>query len=359
MKHTTIWDIFTKEELNDSISQGLVKATPHHTLPIINLNYTPVAQFSNIWNRATANSRGLVYNKDTDIIVARSFPKFFNLGQDENGIITEIPVDAIGYEKMDGSMGNLFNYEDKWMISTRGSFISDQTKVAYQLLQTDYIEYLKELDPAYNYIVEIIYPENRIVLKYDYSRLVLLATIKPDGTEKDIQSINWPYKPKQLKPDHTPEEVKSWDEENQEGYVYSWLDKDGTTKRVKVKFDNYLALHRTKSNLTNKRIWEVMLQPETLPEFLAQVPDEFYDKVQDHIAEIQQKLEELSKGSLLKANELRAKFGDDKRSVYEEATKDTSLYHPVIVMRLYNDPTNDVKESILKTLKPEEIIHIL
>ena len=46
------------------------------------------------------------------------------------------PVDVGGSEKMDGSLGILFNYQDEWILATRGSFTSPQAIKGTEILKT-------------------------------------------------------------------------------------------------------------------------------------------------------------------------------------------------------------------------------
>lgn len=63
------------------------------------------------------------------------------------------------YEKLDGSLGVLFNYQDAWKVVTRGSFTSEQSQEALKMAK---LRDLSRLDTSRTYLLEIIYPTNRV-----------------------------------------------------------------------------------------------------------------------------------------------------------------------------------------------------
>jgi len=165
--------------LNKYYEQGLVYKQTHPTLPLTIWNYTEKVQYENLWDEITIQTRGLVTD-DKGNIVARPFKKFFNLEEKKHPPTHDFEV----FDKMDGSLGILFNYGGEWIMATRGSFTSDQAIKGFELIQK--YEY-KRLVKGFTYLFEIIYPENRIVVNYDYEDLILLSVIdNKDGYELKI-----------------------------------------------------------------------------------------------------------------------------------------------------------------------------
>ena len=142
--------------LNKYYEDGLVTKQVHPTLPLTIWNYTDKVQFEGLWDETTLMTRGLVTDNDGNI-VARPFKKFFNLDEGKYTPTEEFDV----FEKMDGSLGILFNYDNQWVLATRGSFTSDQAIRGMEILKKYKYE---RLIPGYTYLFEIIYPENRIVV---------------------------------------------------------------------------------------------------------------------------------------------------------------------------------------------------
>ena len=242
-------------------------------------NYTHKCQIESVWGDITTKCRGLIIDTRDNSIVANPFPKFFNLEEFE-GKGHELPNETPQiHEKIDGSLGILYWVDDAPFIATRGSFTSNQSVYAtwYFNKHADFSQY----DRSRTYLFEIIYPENRIVVKYDWAGLVLLA-VRDTKTGKDyditsnpglkgIRNVE-PYDGKEVS------ELKSLEKDNAEGFVVLYP-KAGL--RLKVKFDEYVRLHRIVTNVTPRSIWDAMRNGSDLSDILERVPDEFYNWVHD------------------------------------------------------------------------------
>jgi tRNA splicing ligase len=143
--------MFKIEELNNYFEQGLLQKQYHPYHPIIIWNYTAKVQYEQKWDNITINCRGLITDYEGKII-ARSFPKFFNIEQIDNNDIPNENFEV--YEKMDGSMILLFHYNNEWILASKGSFISDQALKAKELVKKYNINIL---DKNKSYVFEIIY----------------------------------------------------------------------------------------------------------------------------------------------------------------------------------------------------------
>lgn len=144
-------------------------------------NYTPRCITDNKgWTPARLVSRGLVLDPVEKKIVATPFPKFFNLGEAPLCDPKEfVSVTA----KEDGSLGILW-YDpilSQWRMHTRGSFDSTQAMWGEKWVQDHMDEIGGTLTRGSTYMFEIIYPENRIVISYNWTGLVLLGIVGHDG----------------------------------------------------------------------------------------------------------------------------------------------------------------------------------
>ena len=163
----------------------LKQVHPKHDLTI--WNYTPRVQYDRLWDDITIQCRGLVTNSKGDII-ARPFKKFFNYEEHKP---EDIPNEEyVVYEKLDGSLGILFNYQGEWILATRGSFTSPQAIKGKEILNNHDISALRKDN---TYLFEIIYPENRIVVDYgDEEKLVVIGGIHTEtGEEIPDSSLFW------------------------------------------------------------------------------------------------------------------------------------------------------------------------
>jgi len=282
------------ERLNKYYDEGLVQKQSHPTLPLTIWNYTPKVQYGvtgdqyKLWDDITVQCRGLVTD-DNGIVVARPFKKFFNIEENRHTSTSDFEV----YEKMDGSLGILFNYKGEWVLATRGSFTSDQSVKGTELLQKyDY----KKLHPDYTYLFEIIYPENRIVCSYDFEDLVLLGMIHTEsGVEVDIHlGTNNDVRFKNLLNNLELNIVKKYDgikdytflkrmiADSKEGFVVRFSNGD----RMKIKGEEYLRLHKIMTNVSTTAVWEVLSSGGDMEEIIKDVPDEFYKKIKMYVQEL-------------------------------------------------------------------------
>ena len=272
------------EQLNKYYEDGLLYKQVHPTLPLTIWNYSESVQYEKKWDEITLSCRGLVTDNEGNV-VARPFKKFFNIEENKHTPTEEFDV----YEKMDGSLGILFNYKGEWVLATRGSFTSDQSVKGTELLQKyDY----NRLNPDYTYLFEIIYPENRIVCTYDFEDLVLLGMIHTkDGDEVNIHSGNEDIRFKNLLNNLGFNIVKKYDgisdysylkqtiSNNREGFVVKFSNGD----RMKIKGEEYLRLHKIMTNLSTTGVWEVLSTGGKMEDYLKDVPDEFYKKVKMYV----------------------------------------------------------------------------
>ncbi|MCR4032492.1 T4 RnlA family RNA ligase [Flavobacterium panacis] len=267
--------------LKEMISQNYIKVNKHPEYDLYIYNYTQSAQFERVWNEITITCRGLILDAN-DTVVARPFPKFFNLGEIENQILPETAFEV--FDKMDGSLGILYWINDQPFIASRGSFSREQSDKANEMLHGKYKNSWALLDKTKTYLFEIIYPENRIVLDYGKSEeLVLLAIIDTQsGEEFELEDIGFPLVKKLngIKDIHT---LSALNQNNKEGFVIKFANHF----RVKIKFEEYLRLHRIITQVSNLNIWEYLKTNQSFEEILERVPDEFFAWVKQTKADLE------------------------------------------------------------------------
>lgn len=277
-------------KINDYIHKGYIMKSKHPSADLYIYNYTKMAQYEHIWNDETLACRGLILDNNHNI-VARPFPKFFNLEEREVTLPNE---NFEVFEKMDGSLGILYFLENKPFIATRGSFKSEQAMIATEILHTKYQHV--NLHSAYTYLFEIIYPENRVVVDYGEVKDIILLGIVDTQTGKELPldpSIGFPLVKKYdgIKDIHS---LRKLSEDNREGFVIRFKN----DYRVKVKFEEYVRLHRIMTNVNSSIIWEHLLEDTPIEQILENVPDEFYDwvkKVQTDLKINFEKIEKITK----------------------------------------------------------------
>ena len=292
-----------KEILEEHIRNRYIFRNKHPEKQLFIYNYTQATQYEAYWNDYTEMCRGLIMN-DLGEVVARPFKKFFNLSEHQP---SEIPNETFEvYEKMDGSLGILYfdvNLDDNIIdnkgvtqpfMASRGSFNSEQSIKANEMLQQKYPHTFSKLNKNITYLFEIIYPENRIVVDYGKrEELVLLAMIDTKtGLELPLVDIGFPLV-KKYDGINDLETLKSLENSTQEGFVVKFA----SGFRVKVKFAEYVRLHRIITRVSNISIWENMKNNANFDEILERVPDEFFAWVKNTRLEILTKYEEIEKNA--------------------------------------------------------------
>ncbi len=298
----------------------------------------------------TLNCRGLLVDSQGNIL-ARPFPKFFNIGEQPEQDRLRVGTSFQMFEKLDGSLGILYEWNKKACIATRGSFHSDQAEWASNFLVEQYPTCAAPV--AVTALFEIIYPENRIVVDYGNRKdLVFLAAI--DNHDAKRVEFDWSgpkakvYKfdhVKQISAEKKQDDFAAFDTGNFEGFVAEYSD----GYRVKIKLDEYVRLHRIMAHTTNKSIWEALAAQSDLSQMLESVPDEFYDWVQSEISSFVDQYEEIDLECQKRYQTIVKKIGSDfERRDFAEQAKSSEL-SAVLFAMLDN---RSYEKHIWKTLKP-------
>lgn len=273
--------------LHRMIEEGYVNVQKHPHYELFIYNYSAKTQYEYLWNDVTKTCRGLIMDAEMRV-VARPFAKFFNLEEADPADIPNLPFDV--FEKMDGSLGILYQAGGEYFVATRGSFASEQADKANDILRSKYTAALARVDPAKTYLFEIIYPDNRIVVDYgSREELVLIAVIDTTtGQEQPLEHIGFPVVQQYhgIKDWRT---LKAMETDNHEGFVIRFQN----GQRFKVKFEEYLRLHRIVTQVSSTDIWEHLAAGTPLDEYLEHVPDEFYHWVKATSAKLQNQFESI------------------------------------------------------------------
>lgn len=273
---TTLSDVLDIDLLSAEVEARYVKRNTHPTLPISIYTYSRECQYEGRWNEVTTQCRGLITDDETGEIVARPFPKFFNVGEHdaERPHAPALPVEPFRvYAKVDGSLGIVFFYDGEWRVASKGSFISEQARWANRWMRSQDIVQFK-LDTSVTYCAEIVYPENRIVVNYgDAQDLILLGGFHADGSEVPLEDLEKTWGIGSVvgtygggdSAAHLADIVRltatnqqlddlAANGTNAEGYVIRF--ESGI--RAKAKFAEYVRLHRLLTGITERDIWRAL-----------------------------------------------------------------------------------------------------
>jgi RNA ligase len=260
--------VLDMDNLSRHVAAGLI-ACKHDPRGLRLYNYTAKAQYTKTWDRETLTCRGLVVS-DTDEVMSRPFPKFFNLYEHESPDLPDLPVEPFTvHEKVDGSL--IIVSTDRTgepIVTTRGSFDSKQALEARHMLDT-------LPPPGQTWLLELIAPWNRIVVDYgDRTDLVFLAAID-NVTGHDVD-VEWGG-PRATTYDGLDDfdvitERLAGLGPNDEGYVLRFA----SGMRAKAKGVEYARLHKLLTGVTARTIHECLSTGTGIGDLLDRVPDEFY-----------------------------------------------------------------------------------
>lgn len=278
-------------ELEKDIKEGWINFQTHPTLPLRILKYSPQTAYSGEWTPLRRKTRGLVIDSEGNVVV-NCMEKFFNSSEPEGAKVLKENEDRIKYgyyeisHKEDGSLIQAAFWRGELIITSSGSFTSPQAIKAAELI--DKLKYKELMSKDATYIFEIIYPSNRIVLNYgDKESLVLLALRHTDtGEEWNITKILPGFElvkivPKGLDLIYFLAQIETEKFINKEGYVVKFLNTDGSCQRVKLKYKEYVKLHKIISNLSEKSIWETLKSGGDPEKDLEGIPDEMFRFVKE------------------------------------------------------------------------------
>lgn len=306
--------MINKELFKNMLEQKYVSVQKHPNANLFIYNYTQTVQYEKKWNEVTLQTRGLILDDNMNII-ARPITKFFNLSEHTSEEIPDLPFEV--YEKLDGSLGIIYFLDNKPFIASRGSFISDQANHANKILYTKYEHIFEKLDRNKTYVVEIIYPSNRIVVDYSgLDDIILLGIIDTKtGNDLPLEDIGLPIV-KRYDGINDINELKTLEESNKEGFVVKF----NNGFRVKVKFDEYVKLHRIITGVSSIVVWEYLSSGLPFDELLEKVPDEFFnwvkktkDELQANFDKIKQETED-SFWTIINRKEFAEKAKNDKHT---------------------------------------------
>lgn len=350
-----LFEYIDKETFEQCVTNEDIKIVYHPSVEGLRIiNYTKKCNAQKHWNDTTLKCRGLIVDKD-DNIIARPFEKFFNYEEHElyDFIMSHEELDKLAsdhrvevYDKLDGSLGILYWIDDVPFIATKGSFDSEQALHATHLLHTKYRHTWYKLLKSKTYLFEIIYPKDKHIVNYNnIDDIFLLAVISTNNYfeyQPEIFSDLFPV----VKKYH----VADWREcrgiindDTREGFVI----KIGPV-RVKMKYKEYWRLYSLKSGLTEKFIYQCLVNEDLSPvyEALKMFDEEQTIYYNDIIKKYSAKFAEITDKCI---EEYRTGFASDK----EAAEYFNRCTYPGIMFAIYRGKTDAIRNMTWKYVAKE------
>ena len=276
--------IYDLKVLNRYINEKKIFKIDHPDLPISIYNYTRNTQYNNDWDEVTMAMRLTIIDDKGKVIAAPFNSKFFNYEE----VRDKVPVKGdyvYVQEKLDGSLGLLFFYADKWHLATKRSFNSDIGIRGMEILRNTYTVMDQSFAREFSYAVEIICKESKNVVDYKNKNRVIFLSTSMNGTELHwttalgVFNYNGIKKKDIVKTEQHMSfgeslynSLKDKNEKNKEGYVLRF---QPDTFRMKIKYEEYVRLHSLLTGVSNIDIWKHLKDGRDISELLEEVPDEF------------------------------------------------------------------------------------
>ena len=217
-----------------------------------------------IWNKHNLCLRSVIFRKEDLSPVSLGFPKFFNWGESLDLTYIPFSTKANGgievLEKRDGSLLIVSKYKGELIHRTRGTSNAEDLENGFE------IQELKEQFPSafelegdtcpYSLLFEWESTVNQIVIKHDKLNLVLIGAVNHEDyslwtqTELDEFAVaKGLCRPERFHFDSIKQMIDD---------VTLWVGKEGVVtysqkgqSLLKIKADDYLRIHRLKSELAS------------------------------------------------------------------------------------------------------------
>lgn len=327
------------------------------------------------WNRKeTLFARGCILTYDISNkkwkYVSRPFDKFFNLSETQCPFYKKnIPEDAFLKEKADGSLIQVYFYNEQWKISTSGniktSYVGD-SEYTFEELFKKYIpeNFFNSLKKERTYMFELCSPYNIIVTVYSEPRIYFHGSRDTqtgryfydenipgciNGIKIPLNSINSSIN-EFIEKELELSESKKYGK-NPEGFVLYTKNSDGDfLPSAKIKSKKYLFLHRTigggDSALSRKNIKKYFYE-ENLDDIIQDIPEillPYVEEIKEEYNNIKKyflkSLNSLRKGlpyktqkdyalriQSMKLGPIQSLFFSEKEVLMENQDKDLEVFH--------------------------------
>ena len=196
-------------------------------------------------------------------------------------------------------------------------------------------------------VFEIIYPENVIVCRYgDTVDLFLLAIIDNEtGLDCEIPDDLYFPRPQIYDCKHYGIIKNLYDSTNKEGFVIKF----SNGFRMKIKFDEYNRLHKLFTGLNNIRIWECLMNGDSMQNLLENVPDEFYSWITKVIYRLTNEYYKFERHCQSVYENIKTLDLKTRKEIAEIVLHEEIPYRGIIFNMIDN---KDYKNSIWRQIKP-------
>ncbi len=220
-------------------------------------------------------ARGLILDRTDFSVVCMGFTKFFIFNSE---FADEIDWENVRIEeKYDGSLINLYYYNNGWRISTSGTINAYNAYVEceefksfgelFDLAAMNSNLNYDNLNKDYIYMLELISPYNKVVVDYDTAELIHIGTRNRLTLQECITDIGL-RKPETYDIHDIMKCIEFVNNPKYHGEGFVAVDKDW--HRIKIKSDEWLKFHyMNHNNAMNVRIALEIIRSDDMDEYIA------------------------------------------------------------------------------------------
>jgi hypothetical protein len=241
----------------------------HHKYPnLVLLKYNQIESPKN--HPIVRECRGIILDEDQAWkVVSMGYRRFLNFGEDGADPI-DIESSKV-YEKLDGTLICLYNYNNEWLVSTSGmpdafGRVGKNDFSFEELFWKTWRElnYDLDIDPNYTYMFELMTKYNQLVVQHQKSRIVLhgarhvldLQEIDPDMVPTSWEKVRWISFNGNW--DKLIQIADSLEPRDAEGFVVC----DKNFNRVKLKSRKHVMYFHMRQSVNTEKILQIILANE-------------------------------------------------------------------------------------------------
>lgn len=244
----------------------------HPELPLVGFKYNQIE--SPKFHPIIAECRGIVLERETWNLVAKGFNRFFRPEQNPEIAEKFNWNDFIAYEKVDGSLILVSNYNGKWLVNTSGSFglgLVGESGLSWTELFWKTCGFSPEQLPwdDYTYVFELCTKWNQVVRLYERDKVFLLSMFDEElevdkNFVDNIAACLNVDRPEELNLKSRQDVLKLLKRKCVEDPTWEGVVANDGNLKLKFKSESYDALHRLKGDngFTSPKIINLILNSD-------------------------------------------------------------------------------------------------
>lgn len=273
-------------------------------------NFSKEAFYNRVWNNETIKARGLFIDTKNYHIAARSYDKFFNIGEREetkiNHLKTSFNYPVAFYLKYNGFLGLLSTFNGELFFATKstntGEYVEYFKNIFYQLYSVDSVEKIKKYlnENRVTLVFEVIdHVNDPHIIAYSEDKLILLDIISntlkfSKKSYEELQTFAKEYSLNCKRRVYVAKDAQEFDtimatisdkEYQLEGeYVEGFVLEDSANYMVKFKTDYYVRWKRLRNKMEKALIsknFDTKCEDSLERDFMGFLKDKYSEKETD------------------------------------------------------------------------------